>query len=213
MLRFPNPGSDIGGFIRIFQALYDELCESPGISLDDISKTLVQRNLATSSGYMGHEALELSTRPNRSRDPLYNQSKSYSELYRLLGWMHPLPESRLTFTFTFLGRHVASARRDFQAIFRESVLGIAYPSPHLDVTNSPNLRPFASILRLASALGGVVSRDEIIIGVLNLANDTDSNSIKTQAEHIKTLRGDYRRLQTATESDFRRTKYHAGHNA
>jgi len=97
LLRFPNPGSDISTFIRIFQELYDALCSKSSFTLDDMSATLVSRNLATSCGYTGEAALELSTRDDRSRDPLYNQSKMYSELYKILGWIHPVKYSRLTF--------------------------------------------------------------------------------------------------------------------
>lgn len=100
MLRFPNPGSDVSGYIRIFQALFDELQASQPFSLDDMTRVMVGRNLATSSGYMGQEALERSTRKNRSLDPFYNQSKAYSELYRILGWQHPQPDNKLLFSCT-----------------------------------------------------------------------------------------------------------------
>src|SRR5437667_12624448 len=102
MIRFANPGSDIDGFTRIFQALVDALEARQPFSLDDMSAALVDKGMATSSGFMGPEALERSTRENRSLDPLYNQSKMYSELFRLLGWIHPSPERRLSFTFTWL---------------------------------------------------------------------------------------------------------------
>ena len=85
MLRFPNPGSHIDSFIKIYKELFDALSEAPFFTLDDISRTLVERNLATSSGFMGQEALTRSTREDRSRDPLYNQSKMYAELFRMLG--------------------------------------------------------------------------------------------------------------------------------
>src|SRR5688572_25968810 len=106
MIRLANPGSDISGFTRVFQALVDALEARQPFSLDDVSAALVERGLATSSGFMGPEALTRSTREDRSRDPLYNQSKMYSELFRLLGWIHPIEESRLTFRFTWLGLHV-----------------------------------------------------------------------------------------------------------
>jgi hypothetical protein len=133
MLRFPNPGSDISSFIRVYQELFDSLRHLSTFKLDDMSKVLVQRNLATSSGFMGEEALVRSWREDRSRDSLYNQSKSYSELYKLLGWIHPTPQSALQFRFTYLGAHVAEAWRDPVAIFRESILGIAYPNAILNV--------------------------------------------------------------------------------
>lgn len=128
MLRFPNPGSDIDGFIRIYQELFEALRERATFGLDDITRVLVERNLATSSGYMGEEALRRSFNEDRSRDRLYNQSKMYAELYKVLGWLHPTLESALTFRFTYLGAHVTAARRDPAAIFKECILGMAYPN-------------------------------------------------------------------------------------
>ena len=90
MIRFPNPGSDINSLIRIFYEVFEALNSQDFFSLDDMSLTLIKRDLATSCGYIGEEALLLSTRPDRSRDPLYNQSKMYSELFKMLGWIHPL---------------------------------------------------------------------------------------------------------------------------
>ena len=109
MLRFPNPGSDISSFIRIFTELYAALQHLTSFDLDDFTQVLVERNLATSCGHMGSEALRRSTRDDRSLDPLYNQSKMYTELYKVLGWLHPTSEGALVFKFTLLGAHVVQA--------------------------------------------------------------------------------------------------------
>jgi hypothetical protein len=177
--------------------LFESLKEAQPFSLDDMSRTMVSQNLATSSGYMGEQALERSTRADRSRDPLYNQSKMYSELYRTLGWLHPLPNNRLNFTFTFLGAHVAAARRDPDSIFRESVLGIAYPNSILEVLGNYHLRPFACILRTISALDGFLCRDEMIVGSLTLENDKSAEGFNSMVQRVRALRGDYRRLDAA----------------
>src|SRR4051812_27163844 len=99
MLRIANPGSDIPTFGRVFRELYDSLRELKSFTLDDMSATLVARNLMTSSGYMGSEALDRGYREDRSLDAPYNQSKMYSELLRVLGWIHPT-ETKLRFKFT-----------------------------------------------------------------------------------------------------------------
>ncbi|MDE0684380.1 MAG: hypothetical protein OXI63_15790, partial [Candidatus Poribacteria bacterium] len=70
MIRFPNPASDINNIVRIFYEIFEALNSREIFSLDDISSTLVKRNLATSCGFIGEEALVLSTRRDRSRDPL-----------------------------------------------------------------------------------------------------------------------------------------------
>jgi len=189
MIRFANPGSDIDGIIRIYCELFEALNQTSPFDLDDMSLTLVQRNLATSSGYMGERALEYSTREDRSRDPLYNQSKMYSEIFKLLGWIHPLEDSALTFTFTYLGAHAASAKKDPKALLLESILGITFPNPILDSQGDYKLRPFASILLSIAQLDGVICRDEIIIGPMSLSNDRNPDLFKEMIRNIKKLRG------------------------
>jgi hypothetical protein len=91
LLRFPNPGSDIPSFILTFQVLYEHLGEQAVVTRDDMSAAMVKQNRASSCGFMGEEALKRSTREDRCRDPMYNQSKMYSELYRMLGWFRSTP--------------------------------------------------------------------------------------------------------------------------
>lgn len=194
MIRFANPGSNVDGFIRIFMELYSALSPQGTFNLDDMSRTLVNRNLATSSGYMGAEALARSTRPDRSRDPLYNQSKMYSELYKLLGWLHPIPDSALQFRFTLLGAHVPAATRDHKALLIESILGIVFPNPILGTKGNYTLRPFPTILRAADDLGGLICRDEIIAGPLSLENDREADLFSEMVNDLRTVRGEWRAL-------------------
>jgi len=188
MLRFPNPGSNIDSIVRIYKELFLELNNKSSFHLDDISETLVKRNLATSCGYMGKEALSRSTRSDRSRDPLYNQSKMYSEIYKILGWIHP-KKSALNFKFTYLGAHVIESIQDPFSIFKESVLGISYPNEILDVRGELRLRPFSTILRTMNALDNRICRDEIIIGPLSLEDDRDEILFTNMIEEIKHIRG------------------------
>lgn len=194
MLRFPNPGSDIDSFIRIYQELFSALYQKASFDLDDMSATLVERNLATSSGYMGQEALMRSTRRDRSRDPLYNQSKMYSELYKILGWFHPVGGRALEFKFTYLGAHVAVAYRDPSAIFKESILGVVYPNEILDVKGDFALRPFATILKTLEALDGKICRDEMIVGPLCLEDDRDVQSFSRMIQELRDIRGNWNKL-------------------
>jgi len=189
MIRFANPGSDISSFTRIFQVLFEELQEVQPFSLDDISAALVRRNLATSSGYAGEEALARSTRSDRSRDPLYNQSKMYSELFRVLGWLHPTADSRLSFVFTWIGAHVAAAGPHAKPLVAECLLGIAFPNEVVAAKGDYRLRPFALILRTMEALDGLLCRDEMIVGPLSLDDDTEPENIRKMAAKIKGLRG------------------------
>ncbi len=193
MIRFPNPGSDINNIVGIFYDIYDVLNSKDFFSLDDISSVLVDRNLVTSSGFMGDEALLRSTRKDRSRDPLYNQSKLYSELFKVLGWIHPL-KRRLNFQFTYFGAHVVAAKLDPSSILEESVLGIAYPNEILNIKGNYQLRPFATFLRTLGALDGLLARDELIIGPMRLDNDRDDQLFGNMIKEIQGLRGSWQVL-------------------
>lgn len=197
MLRFPNPGSDISGFIRIYVELYDSLSNRESFGLDDFTNVLIERNLATSSGFAGEEALERSTRADRSRDPLYNQSKSYSELYKILGWLNPTSESALNFQFTFLGAHVVTAGQNVNEIFKQSILGIVYPNSIIGVSGSYILRPFVTILRTMAMLNGKINRDEMIVGPLCLENDRDSSLFMKMVDALRNIRGNNAKLNKA----------------
>lgn len=205
MIRFPNPGSDIPTFIHIFQTLYSYLKEQGLFSLDDMSKTLTEMNLAASSGYVGEQALKLSTRTDRSRDPLYNQSKMYAELYRSLGWITSSEEKALLYTFTLLGDHVAAAKVDPKSIFEESVLGINYPNQIIDNKSQDASRTFAAILLSALEMDGLTCRDEIIVGAMNV-NDMDMVAFGAMVAKLKTFRGNIKNLQAAIKELSEKTK-------
>lgn len=196
LLRFPNPGSDIDSFIRIYCQLFNSLFERQPFGLDDISRVLIENNLATSSGYMGKEALARSTRSDRSRDPLYNQSKMYSELYRVLGWLHSMPESRLNYRLTLLGKYLSEAF-DPKALAIESILGMAYPSPVIEVRGSQKLRPFLTILKTFKNLDNILLRDEMILGPMSLIDDRDDDEFEKMIEKIKNIRGESKKLKIA----------------
>ena len=197
MIRFPNPGSDISSFIRIFKTIFTFLKNKSWFNLDDISLTLTKANLAASSGHVGAKALELSTRDDRSRDPLYNQSKMYAELYRTLGWIvSDDPNNALKFRFTLLGEHVSVADINPKIVFEESVLGINYPNRILSIKGTEASRVFSAILKSAYHLSGFISRDEIIIGILN-KDDIDEISINNIVSTIKSFRGHKNKLSDA----------------
>jgi hypothetical protein len=199
VLRFPNPGSTIENFVSVYGAAFERLYGRT-VDLDDIVAAVVAANLATSSGYMGEEAVARSTRADRSRDPLYNQIKMYAELFRTLGWLHPTRQGALNFTFTLLGEQVVAAGRDFEALLEECVLGIVYPTPILTVQGNFDLRPFAFILRVMAACGGHISRDELIIGPLSAASDRGQESLDAVRRTIETARQSAAAAREAVEA-------------
>ena len=199
MLRFPNPGSTIENFVSVYGAAFERL-NGRTVGLDDIVAAVVAANLATSSGYMGEQAVARSTRADRSRDPLYNQLKMYAELFRTLGWLHPTPQSALKFTFTLLGEQIVAAGRDFGPLLEECVMGIVYPTPILTVRGDFDLRPFAFILRVMAACNGHLSRDEMIVGPLSAATDRGKSDLDTVAATVEAVRTSAARIKGAVEA-------------
>lgn len=200
MIRFPNPGSDMGAFIRTFQALFAALRQQPSFTLDDMSRALVNSNLATSSGHIGQQALQRSTRADRSLDPLFNQSKMYSELFRILGWIHPLPSDKQRFAFTYLGAHIGLAKNEPTQLVKECLLGIAYPNPLVDMKGSNSVRPIALILTAAAALDGRIGRNEIILGPMDILDDRDRAQVQAMIHSLRAFRDDPGALNRALEA-------------
>ena len=196
MLRFPNPGSDIANFVSVFSAAFEQLYGQV-FDLYSMVDAVVRENLATSSGYMGSEAIARSTRADRSLDPLYNQLKMYSELFRALGWIHPTEQSALKFSFTLLGRQVIAAGQHYKPLMEESVLGIAYPTRLLRVKGNHVQRPFAFLLLTMLACENAISRDEMIVGPLSAQSDRSDNAVAEMAAFIHKLRAEPEAIKTA----------------
>jgi hypothetical protein len=198
MLRFPNPGSTTANFVAVYRAAFERL-HGRIVNLDDIVAATVDANLATSSGYMGSEAISRSTRPDRSRDPLYNQLKMYAELFRILGWLHPTERTALNYTFTLLGRQVVAAEQHYLPLLGETALGIAYPSHVLSVRGDHHLRPFALILRTMLACDDALSRDEMIVGPLSASSDRDAQSVARMTHIVAAVRANPQAVEDALE--------------
>lgn len=187
MLRFPNPGSTIENVVSVYRSTFERL-NGHIVDLDDMVAAVAADNLATSSGYMGNEAVLRSIRKDRSLDPMYNQLKMYAELFRPLGWLHPTPQSALNFTFTLLGKQMVAAGRYFWPLLDECVLGIVYPSPIITVKGDFDLRPFSTIVRVMDACGGYLSRDEMIVGPLSAASDRGESNLNKIIKTVEVVR-------------------------
>lgn len=199
ILRFPNPGSDIRRFISTFSTIYRELQGKKNFTHDDTRDAVVRHGLASSSGAIGAEAIKRSTNENRSLDPLFNQLKMYSELYRMLGWLQP-GTMNTNFNFTELSPYVANSSSELQnRIFEECLLAIVFPNPHLENRSGNHIRPFPIILRLLQSLDNTLLRDELIVSVYPLHSDNDPTTIKHLSAYIKGIRGDSTKLKAELE--------------
>lgn len=189
MIRFPNPGSDIGQMLRIFKIIYAHLSKSNYFTLDNMAQVMTAENVASSSGYIGLDALEKSyERLDKPRNPIYNQAKMYAEVYRSMGWIVSLPDRALNFNFTFLGVQVANTGIGIKELFEQCLLGITYPNNILDVKFSENNKPFISILLFAENLGGRICRDEIILTAMITEDFYSNTEFSDKIKNISELR-------------------------
>jgi len=187
MLRFPNPGSSIPTFVAVFAAALQRF-SGHVVDNDDFVLAAVEANLATSSGHMGTKAMDRSRRLDRSRDPLFNQLKMYTELFRTLGWLHPIEGRALNYTFTLLGHQVVEAGPYYSRIFSETMLGISHPSRIISNRSEQQIRPFALLLKTMLACDFTLSRDEMIIGPLSVPSDRPADTIPRLCELVSRLR-------------------------
>ena len=188
MIRFRNPISDMGILIDNFKKMYIEFSNMDYFDLDNIAKFFAREQLASSSGYIGDEALKRSYQiKDDSRKSMKMQAKSYAELFRFLGWITS-GEKALYFNFTYLGVHVALSGDGAKALFEQCLLGIEYPNHVLDVKFTDENKPFVNMLVFAKALDGKIHRDEILLGPMNLANGYDSKEINDKIEYLKGIR-------------------------
>ncbi len=159
LFRFSNAVSDISKFIQTYRSLYQEFSDLPPgkcFDHDDAGAFLALNGLASSQGAIGQTALQRSRRPDRSRDPLYNQHKAYSEMYRMLGWYEP-GTRQTNFRITEFGEYVYESKRDSDEernLFALNILHIASPNAMTEVKVMNILRPFPLILKVANRLGG-----------------------------------------------------------
>jgi len=169
-----------------------------------MTEVMTEHFQASSRGAVGATARSRSTEIDRSRDPLYNQLKMYSEVYRMLGWLRPAGR-RLEFTTTILGDQVAVdfwGRPDLlYGLIRQCLLSITFPNPLTNNVGVSNQRPFRWLLSLAAELGGLITRHEMIVGMLAVTDDLRGGALEEAAERILALRGNGRSvLETAVEA-------------
>lgn len=195
VFRFSNAVSDIDRFISTYKRLYyyfiDKSNRGEYFNHEEAAAFLARQGLASSLGAIGEEALLRSTRPDKSRDPLYNQHKSYSEIFRMLGW-YEAGSMQTNFKLSEYGEYIAETNDPdiLKQLFSLNVLHIVSPNPSTTVRGGNVLRPFPMILKLMYLLDDKISRDELIIGVLACKNDKEVDVLQKTARHIRAIRAE-----------------------
>jgi hypothetical protein len=198
-LRFPNPGSDLRRLVQTFRiiAASAEEANFDSFDLDFMTHALVLQGQASSRGAVGHEALNRSREIDRSRDPLYNQLKMYSELFRMFGWIRPFQGRRLTFYVTVLGEAVAAAGMNDSKtsnLLQETLLSVVFPNPNTDNLGVLATRPFRWMMLLASTLDGMISRNELIFGLIAVTDDQQPGAFEGAVHGIHGFRGSHSKI-------------------
>jgi hypothetical protein len=188
--------------VKTYQIIHRQT-GADSFDLDMISRILTAHFQASSTGAVGAEALARSHNKDRSRDPLYNQSKMYSELFRMLGWLRPPLGRRLEFRNTFLGDLIAEdwvERQDLvDGLLRESLLAITFPNPAAENIGVTNQRPFRWLLLLTAQLNELITRHEMILGMLTVLDDQDEGALNAAVDRVLSVRGNQAELETALQ--------------
>ena len=192
VFRFSNAVSDITKFIQTYRSIYEHFypmtLEGHYFGHKEAYEYLATNGLASSLGAIGEEAIRRSERDDTSRDPLYNQHKMYSEIYRMLGWYEP-GSMKTNFNLPEYGDYIAhSDPATVAKLFALNALHIVSPNPLTSVKGGNILRPFPMILKMMGALGGYLTRDEMILTVLACPDDRDSSYVSNAAASIQKIR-------------------------
>jgi hypothetical protein len=197
-LRFPNPGSDIARLVNSYRLIHRaaHYRDAYVFDLDFMTEVMTEHFQASSRGAVGSTARLRSADQDRSRDPLYNQLKMYSEVYRMLGWLRPA-KKRLEFSTTILGDLIAEDFADrpdlVHGLTRQCFMGMTFPNPATNNVGVTNLRPFRWLLMLAAELGGAVTRHEMILCLLAVVDDLAPSAFEDAADCVRAARGGSRR--------------------
>ena len=189
MIRFRNPISDMNVLIENFKKMYVDFSNMDYFDLDNIAEFFAREQLASSSGYIGDEALRRSYLiKDDSRKSMKMQAKSYAELFRFLGWITS-GKKALNFNFTYLGLHVALSGSGSKSLFEQCLLGVEYPNHVLNVKFPDQNKPFVNMLLFADELDGKIHRDEILLGAMNLLDGYSQDEKQSKLSYLKKIRG------------------------
>lgn len=204
IFRFSNAVSDIDKLMQTFRLLvseFGELADNDFFDHNQAAKFLAENGLASSLGAIGSEAIARSfSAENTSLNPLYNQHKSYSEFFRMLGWYVP-GTKQTNFRISEFGKIIGDPdlpKESVRKLVEKCVLHIVSPNPFTNIKGGNILRPFPLLLKLMAGLDGYILRDEIILGVLACQNDRNSETVSDAITLIKKIRANgYKALNDA----------------
>lgn len=194
VFRFSNAVSDVDKLIQTFKTLtgkFGELTGNDTFGHNEAARFLAEQGLASSLGAIGNEAITRSFNAKTAAlNPLYNQHKSYSEFFRMIGWYIPT-EKKSEFQISELGKIICYdglPPAELKKLVEQCILHIASPNHLTEVKGGNILRPFPLLLKLLNRLDGFILRDEIIVAVLACSNDRVAGIVDTQEQLIRDIR-------------------------
>jgi hypothetical protein len=105
-----------------------------------------------------------------------------------MGWIHPTATSKQRFVFSYIGAHLAMADSEPTQLVKECLLGIAYPNPYVEIKGEDIVRPIPLILRTARILNDRITRDEIILGPMDIGDDRQTKAVSNMNARLLRLR-------------------------
>lgn len=200
MIRFRNPATQFNTQIHVLKALYQKYGFSYNFDLAEMATTIAEVKLITAHGFSGKRAIEASENKDKSRESTRMNIKMYAEVFRSLGWVTSVDNHRsYPLQFTYLGAHVAMAPIYDRQLFLQSVIGMNFPNEVIGVKFLEKTRFFKTVLNTFKDLGGVMYKQELNIGPMNI-NDTDLEEYQNMIHRLKGMRGNIKRLEEAYEN-------------
>ena len=201
MLRFANPQSDPIALRELYKRAVLEPIDAgaESVDLDTMADRAASAGILTSSGAFGADAIRESFTVDRSLDGAFNQAKMLSEVYRMFGWLRPLPDDRQRFVPTPIGRQFAmftgarftvsaDPELDELAMWRRVLASLVVPPGAIETQGGVSQRPFLNLLRLARNVGGALTLDEMIATVFQADDDRRLGYIEDLTARIERYR-------------------------
>ncbi len=125
----------------------------------------------------------------------------------MLGWIRPT-ERRADFRHTILGEMIGEEfvqdERLTNGLLRECLLSICFPNPATENVGITNHRPMSWLLRLAASLDGVITRHEMIVGLLAVEDDLLDGAFEDAVDRVKRARGHRHSLKDLVKAEAKR---------
>lgn len=188
MIRFRNPTSNVNQLCEIFKQLFYSLKDAVYFTNDDIKRIATDLKLMSSSGFTGSQAAVKGYNSNKNLDKPFNNAKMLAEVYRHLGLISVIDNSKSHYRFTFLGEHMLISGVNLKKFIEQCYLGMVCPNKIIDVLYKDEMRFCLFTLNVMNELpDNCICSKELVIGPMN-GIDTDIDTVANTVTKIENVR-------------------------